>query len=132
MISSTPAATAASTTHCTDGLPATGTSSFGTTFVAGSIRVPSPATGMTALRIFKASGLRADVELLEERLEGLVDLLGDLRLLDVLRRGDLGHEQVLRLLEHAALAIRELLLMRENAQALQHGDDVAQVARAHL
>src|SRR5258706_9675026 len=67
MISSTPAATASSTIYCNVGLSTSGSISFGTTLLAGNTRVPSPATGSTALRIcmnppslfpdFKCSGI---------------------------------------------------------------------------
>src|SRR3989344_5934674 len=52
MISSTPAATASSTKYCTTGLSTIGNISFGCDFVAGRNRVPNPATGRMALRIF--------------------------------------------------------------------------------
>src|SRR5581483_9336707 len=51
IISSIPAATASSTIYCKIGLSTMGSSSLGTTLVAGSIRVPRPAIGKTALRI---------------------------------------------------------------------------------
>ena len=43
--------TSSSTTYWTIGLRATGSISFGCDLVAGSSRVPCPATGMTALFI---------------------------------------------------------------------------------
>ena len=49
--SSMPAAEASSTTYWTVGRSRIGSSSFGTALAAGSMRVPKPATGMTALRI---------------------------------------------------------------------------------
>src|SRR3989440_1190329 len=52
IISSTPAATASSTIYCNAGLSTIGSISFGMTLLAGKTRVPSPATGNTALRIF--------------------------------------------------------------------------------
>ena len=48
--SSSPAATASSTTYWIAGLSTTGSISFGVALVAGRNRVPSPAAGMTALR----------------------------------------------------------------------------------
>ena len=48
-MSSTPAATASSTTYWMAGLSTTGSISFGIAFVAGRKRVPRPAAGMTAL-----------------------------------------------------------------------------------
>ena len=44
-----PLETSSSTTYCTIGLRATGSISLGCDLVAGSRRVPSPATGTTAL-----------------------------------------------------------------------------------
>src|SRR6266705_2530420 len=51
IISSMPAATASSTMYCNVGLSTSGNISFGITLLAGSTRVPRPATGKTALRI---------------------------------------------------------------------------------
>src|SRR5579875_2380872 len=51
IISSIPAATASSTIYCKVGLSTNGSISFGITLLAGSTRVPIPATGNTALRI---------------------------------------------------------------------------------
>src|SRR2546421_4899453 len=51
IISSTPAATASSTIYCNVGLSTSGSISLGMTLLAGSTRVPRPATGNTALRI---------------------------------------------------------------------------------
>src|SRR5436309_6433752 len=51
IISSTPAATASSTIYCKVGLSTSGSISLGSTLLAGSTLVPSPATGNTALRI---------------------------------------------------------------------------------
>ena len=48
--SSSPAATASSTTYWMAGLSTTGSISFGVALVAGRNRVPSPAAGITALR----------------------------------------------------------------------------------
>src|ERR1043165_6900593 len=50
MISSIPAATHSSTISWMLGVSTSGSISFGTAFVAGRNRVPSPATGSTALR----------------------------------------------------------------------------------
>jgi hypothetical protein len=50
-ICDTPLATSSSATYCTIGLRATVSISFGWDFVAGSRRVPKPATGTIALRI---------------------------------------------------------------------------------
>ena len=50
--SSTPAATASSTMYWIVGRSTMGRSSLGTALVAGRKRVPRPAAGMTALRIF--------------------------------------------------------------------------------
>ena len=47
-----PAAAASSTAYWIRGLSTTGSISFGLAFVAGKNRVPSPATGKTALRTF--------------------------------------------------------------------------------
>ena len=47
-----PAATASSTIYWRTGLSTMGSISLGTDLEAGSIRVPSPAAGMTALRTF--------------------------------------------------------------------------------
>ena len=44
-----PAAVSSSKTYCTTGLRPTGSISFGCDLVAGSSRVPSPATGTTAM-----------------------------------------------------------------------------------
>src|SRR5436309_10243932 len=44
-----PTRVSSSTTYCTTGLRPTGSISFGCDFVAGSSRVPSPATGTTAI-----------------------------------------------------------------------------------
>ena len=52
MTDSTPDRTASSTTHWMSGLSTSGSISFGDAFVAGRKRVPSPAAGNTALRIF--------------------------------------------------------------------------------
>src|SRR3981189_3587192 len=49
-MSSMPAWAASSTTYWMDGLSATGSISLGCGFVAGKLRVPSPAAGITALR----------------------------------------------------------------------------------
>jgi hypothetical protein len=46
---SIPTRVSSSTTYCTTGLRPTGSISFGWDFVAGSRRVPSPATGTTAM-----------------------------------------------------------------------------------
>ena len=51
-ISSMPAATASSTMYWMAGLSTMGSISLGMAFVAGSTRVPRPAAGTTALRIF--------------------------------------------------------------------------------
>jgi len=51
-MSSSPAATASSTTYWIAGLSTTGSISFGVAFVAGRKRVPRPAAGMTALVTF--------------------------------------------------------------------------------
>src|SRR4249920_2983781 len=51
IMSSTPAATASSTIYCKVGLSTSGSISLGSTLLAGSTLVPSPATGNTALRI---------------------------------------------------------------------------------
>ena len=50
--SSMPEATASSTMNCMAGVSTMGSISFGCAFVAGKKRVPSPAAGMIALRIF--------------------------------------------------------------------------------
>src|SRR5882672_5474734 len=50
-ICSMPFLTSSSTTYCTIGLRATGSISLGCDFVAGSSRVPTPATGTIALLI---------------------------------------------------------------------------------
>ena len=55
MTSSTPAATASATMYWIVGVSTMGRSSFGTALVAGRKRVPSPAAGMTALRVTKAT-----------------------------------------------------------------------------
>ncbi len=47
----TPAATASATMYWMVGMSTMGRSSFGTALVAGRKRVPSPAAGMTALRM---------------------------------------------------------------------------------
>src|ERR671924_2335260 len=52
MISSSPEATASSTTYWIVGLSTTGSISLGWAFVAGRNRVPSPAAGKTPLRTF--------------------------------------------------------------------------------
>ncbi len=52
MIDSTPDCTASSTTYWMSGLSTSGSISFGEAFVAGRKRVPRPAAGNTALRIF--------------------------------------------------------------------------------
>src|SRR6266498_2881038 len=52
MISSSPDATASSTTYWMVGLSTIGSISFGCALVAGRNRVPSPAAGKTALRTF--------------------------------------------------------------------------------
>src|SRR5687767_12352126 len=51
-MSSTPLATASSTTYWMAGLSTTGSISFGCALVAGRNRVPSPAAGMTAFLTF--------------------------------------------------------------------------------
>ncbi len=51
-ISSIPLANASSTMYWIVGLSTIGNISFGVAFVAGKNRVPNPAAGMTALRIF--------------------------------------------------------------------------------
>ena len=51
-ISSIPLANASSTMYWIVGLSTIGSISFGVAFVAGKKRVPKPAAGMTALRIF--------------------------------------------------------------------------------
>ncbi len=56
--SRTPAATASATMYWIVGMSTMGRSSFGTALVAGRNRVPSPAAGITALRIFLAMVLR--------------------------------------------------------------------------
>ena len=53
-----PAATASSTTYWMPGLSTRGIISLGMAFVAGRKRVPSPAAGMTALRICTVTSLR--------------------------------------------------------------------------
>src|SRR3712207_4453632 len=52
-----PAATASSTTYWIAGLSISGSISLGCAFVAGRNRVPSPAAGITALRIFVTRAL---------------------------------------------------------------------------
>src|SRR6266403_2953730 len=52
---SIPLAAASSTAYWISGLPATGSISLGTAFVAGSILVPKPAAGITAFTIFLRS-----------------------------------------------------------------------------
>src|SRR6266568_5483639 len=52
MISSSPEATASSTTYWMMGLSTSGSISLGCALVAGRKRVPRPAAGKTALRIF--------------------------------------------------------------------------------
>jgi hypothetical protein len=52
MIDSTPDSTASSTTYWMSGLSTSGSISLGEAFVAGRKRVPRPAAGKTALRIF--------------------------------------------------------------------------------
>ena len=47
-----PAATASSTIYCITGRSTMGSISFGTVLVTGSIRVPSPAAGITAFLTF--------------------------------------------------------------------------------
>src|SRR5581483_6741852 len=49
-----PACAISSTTYCTVGLRPTGSISLGWDLVAGSRRVPGPATGITALRTVRA------------------------------------------------------------------------------
>ena len=51
-----PAATASFTTYCIKGRSTTGSISLGIAFVAGSMRVPSPATGITAFMLFSLIG----------------------------------------------------------------------------
>ena len=51
MTSRTPAATASATMYWIVGVSTMGRSSFGTALVAGRKRVPSPAAGITALRM---------------------------------------------------------------------------------
>ena len=46
---SIPAAAASSSVHCSRGLPATGSSSFGTAAPTEAMRVPRPPQGMTAV-----------------------------------------------------------------------------------
>src|SRR5699024_7260787 len=57
IISSAPAAIASCTAYCTSGLSTTGSISLALALVAGRNRVPSPATGNTALRIRIESSL---------------------------------------------------------------------------
>ncbi|CUP67058.1 Uncharacterised protein [Flavonifractor plautii] len=57
-MSSIPAATASSMMYWITGLSTMGSISLGTVLVAGSIRVPSPAAGMTALRTFITKNLQ--------------------------------------------------------------------------
>src|SRR5713101_3155758 len=52
MTVSIPEAAASSTANWMRGLPATGSISLGIALVAGSMRVPKPAAGITALRTF--------------------------------------------------------------------------------
>jgi hypothetical protein len=59
MTSRTPAATASATMYWIVGVSTMGSSSFGTAFVAGRNRVPRPAAGITALRIFRVGMVRA-------------------------------------------------------------------------
>ena len=59
MTSRTPAATASATMYWIVGMSTIGRSSFGTALVAGRKRVPSPAAGITALRIFCVAMARA-------------------------------------------------------------------------
>ena len=54
MNSSIPAATASSTAYWINGLSTTGSISFGSAFVAGRNRVPSPPTGKIAFLIIRA------------------------------------------------------------------------------
>ena len=54
----TPLASSSSTTYWTTGFFATGSISFGCDLVAGSSRVPSPATGTTAIGIFMIRNTR--------------------------------------------------------------------------
>ena len=56
MNSSAPAAAASSSAYWMIGLSTTGSISLGSTLVAGSMRVPSPATGNTTLRTRRILG----------------------------------------------------------------------------
>src|SRR5262249_35575586 len=75
-----PTRVSSSTTYCTTGLRPTGSISFGCDLVAGSRRVPRPATGMTAMSI-SMQGMLDSTELsLEPRVSTVM------RLKHVLRR----------------------------------------------